>query len=147
MYKKLWITTLLMLVIVPVTTWSQERVQADVEVKSILVTESAGKLTCEVKVFNTHDDNAHDTMLQILLPVGVKVEPRLLPPRCTVSTGFHDGSQGFVTCRLGELGVGDSKIVRIVARMLPSGSSKKFGAFAWSRTPDPDPSNNHMESQ
>ena len=149
MCNKFWLTTLFLFAFAPATALSQERVQADVEVKSVLVTEMTGKLTCEVKVFNTHDDNAHDTKLVILLPVGVKIKPRrdgvpTLPLGCRVSARLHDGTQGVVTCNLGELAVNAAdRTISFDTTLPPANVPKVFGAFAWSRTPDPNPTNNH----
>ena len=130
--------------------WAQERPQADVQVRSVSVTRSpskAGKpqLVCEVVVYSYHDDDAGNATMRILLPVGVHVIS--LSAGCKSSTTIpFDGSQGFVTCNLGDIAVGVSKNVRVVTTLpIYPDVHNTFGAFVWSNTPDPDPHNNYGE--
>jgi Domain of unknown function DUF11 len=134
-----------LLFLIPATGWSQERVQADVKIESVSVAQAAGSLTCRVKVFSDHDDNAHDTTLRILLPVGVRF--LRASTRCRASRAFHDGTRGVLTCLIGDLEVGASRTVQVVTTLPPAGFEKTFGAFAWSITPDPAPANNYGEGK
>jgi uncharacterized protein DUF11 len=131
-------------------TYSQERAQADVQVRSVVVTEIGDRLTCRVEVFSVNDDDAHDTTLRILFPVGVTFVSS--SSGCTADTSIaSDRTQAFATCEIGVLrhrgGLGESRTVEVVTTV-PRRElriSKTFGAFAWSRTPDPRPRNNYNE--
>ncbi|HEY8224994.1 MAG TPA: IPT/TIG domain-containing protein [Pyrinomonadaceae bacterium] len=132
------------------SAYSQERAQADVQVRSVAVSEAGGRLTCRVEVFSVNDDDAHDTTLRILFPVGVTFVSS--PSGCTANPSIaSDHTQAFATCEIGVLrhngGRGESRTVEVVTTV-PRRElriSKTFGAFAWSRTPDPRPRNNYNE--
>jgi hypothetical protein len=125
--------------------WSQERWQADVRVRSVTVVQVKSRLTCKVVVYSDHDDDARQTTVRILMPVGVKFLSSATG--CFASpSAAADGTQGVATCNIGTLAVGASRTVQIVTTVptIPE-ISKTFGAFAWSITPDPKPANNYGE--
>lgn len=126
------------------TAASQERWQADLRISSITVAEGIGKLTCKVVVYSDHDDDARNTTIRILLPVGTKFISSATG--CSASpSASADGTQGVATCDIGTIPVGGSRTVQVVTSLPPKGISKTFGAFAWSITPDPHPGNNYGE--
>jgi hypothetical protein len=123
--------------------------QADMQISSIKVAENNGELTCTVTVLSNNDDDAREPSVRVLLPVGVKFVRAAFPDAdskgtYSVSKSFApDGSQGVVTWNIGEnLTVGASRTIVIVTTSPPNGMTAAFGAFAWSITPDPNPSNN-----
>lgn len=124
---------------------AQARSQADVLVRSLAVTEAAGKLTFKFEVFSFHDDGARNTTVRVLLPVGVKFLSSATG--CTPSTPVPDGTHSLATCDIGPLAVGESRSVQVVTTVpsIPT-IRKTFGAFAWSETPDPRPRNNYGEA-
>lgn len=124
---------------------SQDRWQADVQVRSVSVTEARNRLTCNVEIFSEHDDDARRTTVHILLPVGVRVISLARGCTASPSESLIDRTQGGVTCNLGRLGVRESRTVRIATTVPPAGLGRTFGAFAWSITPDPRPRNNYGE--
>lgn len=133
------------------TAWAQAREQADVRIQSVNATQifsmvpAPGQyLSCDVTVYSDNDDSAYNVMLNVLLPVEVRVISATAGcAAIPTSTGAYHGS---VQCHLGTLNVGQSRTIRIVTT-LPRLAvvSKTFGAFAWSLTPDPKPSNNYGE--
>ncbi len=120
--------------------------QADVQVRSVNVTTANGRLTTQVEVYSDNDDVARNTTLYISLPVGTQFLGSKSP--CTASSSIsQSGPQGFVTCTIGNLKVREARILQILTTTPPSGINKNFGAFAWSITPDPMPSNNFAVGQ
>jgi hypothetical protein len=133
------------------TALAQARNQADVQIQSITANQSINlfpvpgqRLNCDVTVFSFNDDTAHNVILNVILPVEVTVLS--VPTGCaaipTTSGSWHSSVQ----CHLGTFNVGDSKTIRISTTLprLPV-VAKTFGAFAWSTTPDPRPTNNYGE--
>ena len=123
----------------------QARPQADVQVRSLAVSESTGKLTFKFEIFNINDDSARNTTLRVLFPVNVKFLSSATG--CTASAAVRDGTHAFAICDVGTLRVGESRTVQVVTTVptIPR-IRKAFGAFAWSETPDPLPANNYGEA-
>lgn len=149
MQKKFWLAASLALFIMPFNAWAEDVAQADVRVDFVKVTSLNDTLTCKVRVSNTHDDDSYDTQVVILLPVNVQVTS--VTTGCTIGTPYGMGasdtqSHGIVTCSLGQMGVNTNKSVSVTVKKLPNNINKRFGAFAWSTTPDPNPVNNHKVS-
>jgi hypothetical protein len=67
--------------------------EADVQVRSMEVTEPAGRLTVKLEVFSFNDDDARNTTALVLFPVGVKFLSSAT--RCRPSPAMDDGTQGF----------------------------------------------------
>jgi hypothetical protein len=72
-----FIILLTVLCLTPGILRSAEVWQADIQIKSIQVTEAKGELTCTVTVYNVNDDDAREATARILLPVGVKFRQRI----------------------------------------------------------------------
>ena len=147
--KMKFVISLAVLCLTPGIARSQEVWQADVQISAMKVTEAKGELTCTVTVFSNNDDDAREPTVRILLPVGVKfVRASILKPNpngnySASNSAAANGSQGVVTWNIGEnLTVGASRTIEIVTTSPPKSMSTTFGAFAWSITPDPNPTNN-----
>jgi hypothetical protein len=130
--------------------FGQARAQADVQVRSMSVTESAGNLKVSIEVFSRHDDTARNTTLRILLPVGVRFVSSATGCEARPATAA-DGTQSIATCEVGDLrhlgGRGESKTMELLTTVPRIATIRKtFGAFAWSDTPDPLPRNNYREA-
>lgn len=124
---------------------AQARSQADVQVRSMTVTQADDQLTCKFEVFSFHDDDALNTTVRVVFPVGVRFLSSATG--CIASTVRRDGTQAFATCDIGRLGVRESRTMQIVTTVprIPR-IRKTFGAFAWSETSDPQPRNNYAEA-
>jgi|SoiMethySBSTD1v2_1073268.scaffolds.fasta_scaffold54852_5 hypothetical protein len=142
--KKTIVVLLTILAAAAVVT-GQARSQADVQVRSMTVSEAAGNLTLKFEVFSFNDDDARNTTARVLFPVNVKFLSSATG--CTASPPVPDGTHSFAVCNIGRLRVGESRTVQVVTT-IPSIATirKTFGAFAWSETPDPRPGNNYGEA-
>jgi uncharacterized protein DUF11 len=124
---------------------AQEGSEADVQVRTMAVTEAAGRLTVKFEVFSFNDDDARNTKALVLFPVGVKFVSSAT--RCGPSPAMDDGTQGFATCNVGTLGVGESRTMQIVTTVPAIATIRKtFSVFAWSQTPDLLKTNNYREA-
>jgi len=119
--------------------------EADVQVRTMAVTEAAARLTVKFQVFSFNDDDAVNTRALVLFPVGVKFVSSATG--CLPSPPMDDGTQGFATCNIGRLGVGESRTVQIVTTVPAIVTIRKtFSAFAWSETSDLLKTNNYREA-
>jgi len=143
--KKIIVAVFLTILSASAVVTAQERSQADVQVRSMTVSEATGKLTLKFEVFSFNDDDARNTTARVLFPVDVKVLSSATG--CTASPPMPNGTQAFAVCSVGRLHVGESRTVQVVTT-IPSIATirKTFGAFAWSETPDPRPGNNYGEA-
>ena len=132
--------------------FGQARNQADVQIQSIHAAEipavapaSTTYLLADVTVYSYWDDSARNVVLTVLLPVEVNVLN--LSTGCASIQTANGAWHSAVQCNLGNLQVGQSITIKI-ATTLPRIATvrKTFGAFAWSLTPDPVPSNNYGEA-
>jgi hypothetical protein len=119
--------------------------QADLQIRTLEVTRSRAGVSVRVVVYTEHDDEAKDARLLILLPVGVGVER--MAAGCAASAGpsMVPSLRATVACELG--GIVDKGFREVLlSTTLPAGAlPKRFGVFAYSATPDPDPGNNYAE--
>ena len=136
----------------PDSALGQSRNQADVQIQSIhaasvppVSPSSTAYLLADVTVYSYWDDSARNVVLTVLLPVEVTVlnVSTGCAPIQTANGAWHSAVQ----CNLGNLQVGQSSTIKI-ATTLPRIATvrRTFGAFAWSLTPDPMPSNNYGEA-
>ncbi|MEM7482281.1 MAG: hypothetical protein AAF481_13980 [Acidobacteriota bacterium] len=129
---------------------AQIRTQADVSVQRIDAQVRESRFTCRVTVHSFHDDTARQAQLRLLLPVGVRVvsiEPAEKTSSCSASTPARDGTQGLVSCDLGDLDVNQTRSVSIATTVPPEFVPRSTcAALVWSETPDPEVANNHRES-
>jgi hypothetical protein len=139
---------------------AQERWQADVRVTAIQAVLGAdAKFRCTVDLTSDNDDDARGTPAIVVLPVGVTdVLPLQGTPEaprsdtCATSnppppSGGAGDVRGFVACDLGQLGVSAKRRIEVTSSAPPPPfAGKTCAAFAWSRTPDPQPRNNYAEA-
>lgn len=118
-----------------------ERTQADIQIIEFKVTESMDELVCTVTITNDFDDTARNAKLIVLLPVEVSFLSNRSSPG-----GQPDGIGSWTSCVSYELGNMDVRQVetRSIITTLPrlEDTPRKFGAFVYSQTPDPNPGNN-----
>lgn len=125
---------------------SQKQVwQADVQIRTLEVTKSRTGMSVRVVVYAEHDDDAKDSRLLVLLPVGVGVER--IGPGCVASAGpsMVPSLRATISCDLGVIADRGFREVLISTTLPPEGMPKRFGVFAYSATPDPVPGNNYAE--
>jgi hypothetical protein len=118
--------------------------QADLQVRSLTVTEDKGNLSARV-VIATEVGEALGARVEVLLPVGVGIVS--LGSGCVAGpnrTGIRE-LRARVECSLGDMQAGSSKEVLVVTTMPPAGIARGFGVVVMSETPDPKPSNNFLE--
>ena len=118
--------------------------QADLQVRSLTVSEDKGNLSARV-VIATEVGEALGARVEVLLPVGVGIVS--LGTGCVAGpnrTGIRE-LRARVECSLGDMQAGSNKEVVVVTTMPPAGIARGFGVVVMSETPDPKPSNNFLE--
>lgn len=118
--------------------------QADVQIRSLTVTEEKGQLTARGIVVVAAGD-ALDVRVDLLLPVGVGIVS--LGKECRAGpspTGISE-LRARVECKLGNLSAKAERTVLVVTTAPPPGVARGFGVMAISDTPDPRPGNNFAE--
>jgi hypothetical protein len=138
-------TLLLVLVTLASPLGGQQHVwQADLQIRSLRVTESNGNLTARVVVVAELGE-AMAARVEVMLPVGVGI--------VKVGTGCTPGPsapgvpslRARVICTIGNLRARDSREFSVTTTTPPDGLARQFGVMATSDTPDPKPGNNFAE--
>jgi len=118
--------------------------QADVQIRSLSVSESGGNLTVRV-VVATESGEALGARVEVLLPVGVGIvavgEGCVPGPSRTGISALR----ARVECALGDLPARSSRALNVTTTMPPSGVRRGFAVVVMSDTPDPKPDNNFAE--
>ncbi len=124
---------------------SQQVWQADVQIRTLEATKSRTGMSVRVVVYTEHDDDARDSRLLILLPVGVGVER--MATGCAASAGpsMVPTLRATMVCELGQIADHGFREVLLTTTLPPQGMPKRFGVFAYSGTPDRAPGNNYAE--
>jgi hypothetical protein len=145
--------TLVTLSLLPLITYSnvaanhgQGQVwQADVQIRTLEVTKSRSNMTARVVVYSEKDDEARDTHLIVLLPLGVGIDK--LAAGCTATAGpsMLPSLRAAVECDLGSIADRGIHETVITTTIPPDVFPKRFGVFVYSSTPDPAPGNNYAE--
>jgi hypothetical protein len=119
--------------------------QADVQIRTLEVTRSRSTMTVRVVVYSEKDDEARDSQLIVLLPLGVGIDK--LAPGCVATAGpsMVPSLRAAVECDLGSIPDHGIRETVITTTIPPDGFPKRFGVFVYSSTPDPAPSNNYAE--
>ena len=153
--------------LIAMKSFSQARAQADVSITSLTLAEvktktivpntsatnvndpakkavlMANDLKCIITVHNENDDDAYETKLVVVLPVEVSVSN--LPANATVYTASPNSTfVGYVMVNLGHMYVGQN--ITIEFNFKKSQYGNKVGAYAFSASPDPNPTNNYKEA-
>ena len=118
--------------------------QADLQIRSLTVSEDKGNLTARV-VVGAEFGEALAARVEILLPVGVGIVT--LGPGCVAGPGVEGIRElrARVVCTLGNMPARTHRELFVVTTAPPSGVVRGFGAVAMSETPDPKPGNNFAE--
>jgi hypothetical protein len=101
-------------------------------------------MKCSITIHNENDDDAWGTKMVVVLPVEVTVismPPNATPDKAVTST---QPFAGHIVFDLGHLTVGQNVTVEFV--FSKSKYVNKLGAFVYSDSPDPDPSNNYKDA-
>jgi hypothetical protein len=118
--------------------------QADLQIRSLTVSEDKGNLTARV-IVTAESGEALAARVEVLLPVGVGIVT--LGPGCVAGpsmTGIRE-LRARVECTLGNLPARSNREVLVVTTIPPNGVVRGFAAVAMSETPDPKPGNNFAE--
>jgi hypothetical protein len=119
--------------------------QADVQIRTLEVTRSRSNMTARVVVYSEKDDEARDSHLIVLLPLGVGIDK--LAAGCTATAGpsMLPSLRAAVECDLGSIPDHGIRETVITTTLPPDVFPKRFGVFVYSSTPDPAPGNNYAE--
>lgn len=119
--------------------------QADVQIRTLEVTRSRSTMTARVVIYSEKDDEARDSHLIVLLPLGVGIDR--LTPGCTATAGpsMVPSLRAAVECDLGSIPNHGIREAVIATTIPPDAFPKRFGVFVYSSTPDPAPGNNYAE--
>lgn len=119
--------------------------QADVQIRTLEVTKTKSGMTARVVVYSEKDDEARDSHLIILLPLGVGIDR--LSAGCTANAGpsMLPSLRAAVECDLGSIPDRGIREAVITTTIPPDVFPKRFGVFVYSNTPDPTPGNNYAE--
>ncbi len=118
--------------------------QADLQIRSLTISEEKGNLTARVVVASEFGE-ALAARLEILLPVGVGIVT--LGAGCSAGpsrTGISE-LRARVECRLGNMPARSYREFYVVTTTPPTGVARGFAVVAMSDTPDPKPGNNFLE--
>jgi hypothetical protein len=143
---------------------AQERAQADIKISALTLTqpvkkntarldnpqpvsnppkpEEADPVQCSITVHNDNDGEAHQAMLTVVMPVEVAVISH--PTNATVVKFGSTPYTGYLVFNLGNIKVGQSITVQF--SFSKSKYNNKVGAFAYSSSPDPNPTNNFKDA-
>lgn len=161
--------TAIISILLGLASFSQARTQADVNITAVTLT--AGKLSratttgefsssknqpgvkvvpptenikCAVSVHSYWDDDASQAMLIVVLPVEVSIVS--YPANATVyKAGGTSPWAGYIVFSLGDMAVQQTITVEFIFTKSTTGNNK-VSAYAYSATPDPNPSNNYKEA-
>jgi hypothetical protein len=119
--------------------------QADVQIRTLEVTRTKSAITVRVVVYTEKDDEARNSHLIVLLPLGVGIER--LGPGCTAMAGpsMLPSLRAAVDCDLGSIPDKGIREAVVTTTIPPDVVPKRFGVFVYSSTPDPNPGNNYAE--
>jgi len=118
--------------------------QADLQIRSLSVTESNGNLTARV-VVAAEQGEAIGARLEVMLPVGVGIVKMGTGCAAGPSAPGVPSLRARVICTIGNLRPRDTREFSVITTAPPSGAARQFGAMATSDTPDPKPGNNFAE--
>jgi hypothetical protein len=118
--------------------------QADLQIRSLTVTEEKGNLIARVIVAAEFGE-ALTARLEVLLPVGVGIVT--LGPGCVAGPNVTGISalRARVECTLGNMPARSNRELFVVTTTPPLGIARGFAVVVMSDTPDPKPANNFAE--
>jgi len=118
--------------------------QADLQIRSLTVSEAKGQLTARV-VIAAEFGEALGARVEVLLPVGVGIVT--LGSGCVAGPNVTGISalRARVECTLGNMPARSNRELFVVTTTPPTGVARGFAVVAMSDTPDPKPANNFVE--
>jgi len=118
--------------------------QADLQIRSLTISEANGNLTARVVVAAEFGE-ALGARVEVLLPVGVGIVT--LGAGCVAGPNVTGISalRARVECTLGNMPARSSREFFVVTTTPPTGVARGFAVVAMSDTPDPKPANNFAE--
>lgn len=119
--------------------------QADVQIRTLEVTKSRSTMTARIVVYSEKDDEARDSRLIVLLPLGVGIDKLGAGCAATAGPSMLPSLRATVQCDLGSIPDRGVREVTISTTVPPDIVPKRFGVFVYSSTPDPTPGNNYAE--
>ncbi len=135
---------------------AQERAQADVQIQAFTVQINKSRtvsptplppgVVLNLTVFSNNDDTAIASRVLVFLPPESQI--LTVPTGCmpsTAGTGSNGTWHAMLACDLGDLPVNGSRNIVFAASIPPAFILKRYGAFAYSETPDPFTPNNYAE--
>jgi|SRR5882724_10739440 len=156
--KKLFLSLTCIIAVLALS--AQERWQADVSVTSVTLTDLTNSrvappktytgatplpnIKCSITVHNENDDDAWNTLLVVTLPVevsAVNIPSNASLDKSVTSTQHFCGN---ITFNIGHIAVGQNVTVEFT--FTKSKYTNKVGAFAFSDSPDPNPTNNYKDA-
>jgi hypothetical protein len=119
--------------------------QADIQIRVLEVVQSKSQLNARVLVYSGNERPALDARLLVFVPVGAGLDR--MPQECVASPAPSNvpSLRATIQCQLGTIPAGGLREVSVRTTVPPAGLAKRIGAFAFSDTPDPQPSNNYAE--
>jgi hypothetical protein len=118
--------------------------QADVQIKSLTVSETNGGLTAKLVVVTEYGE-AMAVKVEVMLPVGVGIVQMGSGCVAGPSAPGVPSLRARVICTIGLLRPHDLREFSVTTTAPPPGVPRRFGVIATSDTPDPTPSNNFAE--
>ena len=118
--------------------------QADLQIRSLTVSEAKGNLTARV-IVTAEVGEALAARIEVMLPVGVGIVT--LGAGCRAGpnrTGISE-LRARVECHLGDMPARSSRELFVVTTTPPHGVARGFAVVVMSDTPDPKPGNNFAE--
>lgn len=139
------LSLLLALLVLPVPASGQGHVwQADLQIKSLTVTELKGNLTARVVVVAELGE-AMAARVEVMLPVGVGIVKLGAGCAAGPSAPGVPSLHARVICTIGNLRPRDSREFAVTTTTPLDNVARRFGVMASSDTPDPRPGNNFAE--
>lgn len=129
---------------VPPLAGRQHVWQADLQIRSLLVSESGGHLIAKIVVVSEVGE-ALAVKVEFMLPVGVGIVH--VGAGCTPgpSAPGVPSLRARVICTVGTLPPRVPREFTVTTTIPPAGMASRFGAMTMSDTPDPKPGNNFAE--
>lgn len=139
------LSLLLALEAVPMVAIGQGHVwQADLQIRSLTVTELKGNLTAKVVVV-VELGEAMSARVEVMLPIGVGIVKLGAGCAAGPSAPGVPSLHARVICTIGNLRPRDSREFAVITTTPPDNVARRFGVMASSDTPDPKPGNNFAE--
>lgn len=118
--------------------------QADLQVKSLTVSESRGNLTARFVII-AEIGAALAAKVEVMLPPGVGIVEMGSGCRAGASAPGVSALRARVYCILGDMPARTARELYVVTTRPPSSMTAEFGVIALSDTPDPHPGNNFAQ--